>query len=181
MELQFILIFFFYYLTLVRKSLVLLHALIYLHSNIYLRNFSLNFEVSCDSYLYKGTLTFILLPLLNYDLSGETSGANHYFLSLFTQNVQIRVTLSLLNCDLSTLSVQILVMEPKVVCGTATSFATVNIHCLGRIVDLVVLLVYYSGCVDRSGSLSGSAFNQLRLVTLNIVLTILYLLKTVLQ
>ena len=40
---------------------------------------------------------------------------------------------------------------------------------------------YYSVCVDRSGSLSGGAFNQLRLVTLNIVLTILYLLKTVLQ
>ena len=47
--------------------------------------------------------------------------------------------------------------------------------------DLVVLLVYYSDCVDRSGSLSGSAFNQLRLATLDIVLTILYLLKTVLQ
>ena len=49
------------------------------------------------------------------------------------------------------------------------------------IVDLVVPLVYYSGCVDRSGSLSSSAFNQLKLVTLSIVLTILYLLKTVLQ
>ena len=32
----------------------------------------------------------------------------------------------------------------------------------------------YIVCVDRSGSLSGGAFNQLRLVTLNIVLTILY-------
>ena len=49
------------------------------------------------------------------------------------------------------------------------------------IVDLVVLLIYYSDCVDRSGSLSGSAFNQLRLAMLNIVLTILYLFKTVLQ
>ena len=48
------------------------------------------------------------------------------------------------------------------------------IYCFGRIVDLVVLLVYYSGCVDRSGSLSGGAFNQLRLATLKIVLTILY-------
>ena len=55
------------------------------------------------------------------------------------------------------------------------------IYCFGCIVDLVVLLIYYSDCVDRSGSLSGSAFNQLRLVTLNIVLTILYLLKSVLQ
>ena len=32
----------------------------------------------------------------------------------------------------------------------------------------------YIVCVDRTGSLSGSAFNQLRLATLNIVLTILY-------
>ena len=47
-------------------------------------------------------------------------------------------------------------------------------YCFGCIVDLVVILVYYSGCVDRSGSLSGVAFNQLRLAALNIVLTILY-------
>ena len=50
----------------------------------------------------------------------------------------------------------------------------------GCIVDFVVFL-FYLVCVDRSGSLSGSAFNQLKLVTLSIVLTILYLLKTVLQ
>ena len=48
------------------------------------------------------------------------------------------------------------------------------IYCLGHIVDLVVLLIYYSDCVDRSGSLSGGAFDQLRLATINIVLTILY-------
>ena len=70
MNLQFVLVI--YYLTLVRKSLVSVHTFIYLHSNIYFRNFS-NFEVSCGSYLYKGTLTFILLPLLNYDLSYEMS------------------------------------------------------------------------------------------------------------
>ena len=46
--------------------------------------------------------------------------------------------------------------------------------------DFVVLL-FYSECVDRSRSLSGGAFNQLKLVTLSIVLTILYFLKTVLQ
>ena len=50
----------------------------------------------------------------------------------------------------------------------------INIYCLGCIVGLVVLLIYYLGCVDRSGSLSSGAFNQLRLATLNIVLTILY-------
>ena len=53
-------------------------------------------------------------------------------------------------------------------------------YCFGCIVDFVVLL-FYLVCVDRSGSLSGGAFNQLKLVTLSIVLTILYLLKTVLQ
>ena len=53
-------------------------------------------------------------------------------------------------------------------------------YCFGCIVDFVVLL-FYSVCVDRSGSLSSGAFNQLKLVTLSIVLTILYLLKTVLQ
>ena len=53
-------------------------------------------------------------------------------------------------------------------------------YCFGCIVDFVVLL-FYLVCVDRSGYLSGSAFNQLKLVTLSIILTILYLLKTVLQ
>ena len=53
-------------------------------------------------------------------------------------------------------------------------------YCSRRIVDFVVLRVY-SVCVDRSGSLSGGAFNQWKLVTLSIVLTILYLLKSVLQ
>ena len=53
-------------------------------------------------------------------------------------------------------------------------------YCFGCIVDFVVLL-FYLVCVDRSGSLSGSAFNQLKLVTLNIVLTILYSLKSVSQ
>ena len=53
-------------------------------------------------------------------------------------------------------------------------------YCFGCIVDFVVLL-FYSVCVDRSGSLSGGAFNQLKLVTLNIVLTIFYSLKLVSQ
>ena len=50
MNLQFVLVI--YYLTLVRKSLVSVHTLIYLYSNIYFRNFS-NFEVSCGSYLIR--------------------------------------------------------------------------------------------------------------------------------
>ena len=81
MKLQFVLVIF--YLTLVRKSLVSVHTLIYLHSNIYFRNFFLNFEVSCGSYLYKDTLTFILLPLLNYDLSHEMSSCRSLLLKSF--------------------------------------------------------------------------------------------------
>ena len=53
-------------------------------------------------------------------------------------------------------------------------------YCFGCIVDFVVLL-FYLVYVDRSGSLSGGAFNQLKLMTLNIVLTILYSLKSVSQ
>ena len=116
--------------------------------------------LSCGSCLYKGTLTFILLPLLNC--------------GLFTWDVQIWVTLSLLNCDLFTLGVQILVTAPEIYVRFSVQMCQLIIYCFGCIVDLVVLLVYYSDCVDRSGSLSSSAFNQLRLATLNIVLTILY-------
>ena len=96
--------------------------------------------------------------------------------NLFTLGVQILVTLSLLNCNLFTLGVQILVTAPEIYARYGDRFRPITI-----ISDLVVLLVYYSDCVDRSGSLSGGAFNQLKLVTLSIVLTILYLLKTVLQ
>ena len=51
----------------------------------------------------------------------------------------------------------------------ATCSATVSIYCLRRIVDFIVLLLFGTGCVDGSGSLSGGAFNQLKLVTLSIV------------
>ena len=119
------------------------------------------------------------------------------FKSLFTSNIQIQVTLPLLNCSLFTLSVQflftlslsnyvlchffncdlvtlvvqILVTAPKIcVHVLTTGSATVNIYCLKRIVDFIVLLFLFgTGCVDGSGSLSSSAFNQLKLVTLNIV------------
>ena len=76
-----------YYLTLVRKSLVFVQTLIHIHSNIYFRNFPLNFRVSSGSNLHKGTLTFILLLLLDYDPAGETFNAIHHFLSPFTLNV----------------------------------------------------------------------------------------------
>ena len=51
----------------------------------------------------------------------------------------------------------------------ATGSAIVYIYCLRHIVDFIVLLLFGTGCVDGSGSLSGGAFNQLKLVTLNIV------------
>ena len=89
---------------------------------------------------------------------------------LDTLGVQILVILSLFNCDLVTLGVQILVTAPKIcVLALTTGSATVNIYCLRRIVDFIVLLLFGTGCVDGSGSLSGGAFNQLKLVTLSIV------------
>ena len=120
-----------------------------MHQYICIKIFILraNFEVSCGSYLYKGTLTFILLPLLN--------------------------------CDLFRLSVQFLVTWHQKLCEVLRPDSPTH-YCFGCIVVFVVLL-FYLVCVDRSGSLSCGAFNQLRLVTLSIVLTILHLLKTVLQ
>ena len=84
MNLQFVLVI---YYTLVRKSLVSVHTLIYIHSNIYFRNFPLILRISSGSNLCKDTLTFILLPLLDHDPVGETSNALHHFLSPFTQNI----------------------------------------------------------------------------------------------
>ena len=87
-----------------------------------------------------------------------------------TLGVQILVILSLFNCDLVTLGVQILVVAPEIcVHGLTTGSTTVNIYCLRCIVDFIVLLLFGTGCVDGSGSLSGGAFNQLKLVTLSIV------------
>ena len=87
-----------------------------------------------------------------------------------TLGVRILVILSLFNCDLVTLGVQILVKAPKIyVHMLTTGSAIVYIYCLRRIVDFIVLLLFGTGCVDGSGSLSGGAFNQLKLVTLNIV------------
>ena len=89
---------------------------------------------------------------------------------LNTLEVQILVILSLFNCNLVTLGVQILVTAPKIcVHPLVTGSATVNIYCLRRIVDFIVLLLFGTGCVDGSGSLSSGAFNQLKLVTLSIV------------
>ena len=68
------------------------------------------------------------------------------------------------------MGVQILAMAPKIcVHALATSSVTVNIYCLRRIVDFIVLLLFGMDCVDGSGSLSGGAFHQLKLVTLSIV------------
>ena len=76
-----------YYLTLTRQALVLVHTLIYIHSNIYFRNFPLILWIFSGSNLCKGTLTFILLPLSVHNPVGETSNALHHFQSPFSQNV----------------------------------------------------------------------------------------------
>ena len=114
----------------------------------------------------------ITLPLLNCSLF--TLSVQFLFtLSLSnsvldTLGVQILVILSLFNCDLVTLGIQILVMAPKFMC-TRSPLVLLQSTYLGHIVDLIVLLFYGTGYVDGSGSLSGSAFNQLKLVTLSIV------------
>ena len=86
-----------------------------------------------------------------------------------------------------TLGVQILVTAPEIMCKVWWPDERIcQLQCrfsyyyFRSTVDFVVLL-FYLVCVDKSGSLSGGAFNQLKLVTLNIVLTILYSLKPVSQ
>ena len=77
-----------YYLTFTRQELVLVHTLIYIHSNIYfLKIYPLILRISSGSNLCKDTLTFILLPLPVHDPVGETSNALHHFQSPFSQNV----------------------------------------------------------------------------------------------
>ena len=114
--------------------------------------------MSCGFYHYKGTLTFILWSLLNDNL--------------FTLSVQILVTWSLFQ------------LRPFHIGCPDPGHGTRN--CVIFIVSVVDFcstshFYIYIVCVDRSGSLSGGAFNKLKLVTLSIVLTILYLHKTVLQ
>ena len=88
---------------------------------------------------------------------------------LNTLEVQILVILSLFNCDLVTLGVQILVTAPKIcVHALTTGSATVNLSWVYSGFNSTSLL-FGTGCVDSSGSLSGGAFNQLKLVTLSIV------------
>ena len=88
---------------------------------------------------------------------------------LNTLEVQILVILSLFNCDLVTLGVQILVTAPKIcVHALVTCSAMVNLSWAYSEFNSTSLL-FGTGCADDSGSLSGGAFNQLKLVTLSIV------------
>ena len=88
---------------------------------------------------------------------------------LNTLEVQILVILSLFNCDLVTLGVQILVMAPKFMWMGQGPLSS-QICLMSQYWTLLVVLLFYgTGCVDSSGSLSGGAFNQLKLVTLSIV------------
>ena len=57
----------------------------------------------------------------------------------------------------------------KIMC-TRSQLVLLQLIYLKCIVDFIVLLFLFgTGCVDGSGSLSGGAFNQLKLVTLNLV------------
>ena len=133
------------------------------------------------------------------------------FKSLFTSNVQIQVTLSLLNCSLFTLSVQFLFTSLLSNCVLDTLVVRVSVilslfnrdlvtwsvqilvtapkfyviywdrmtsgyaDCYGMYSGFYnTSLLFGMGRVDGPGSLSGGAFNQLKLVTLNIVKTFLY-------
>ena len=88
---------------------------------------------------------------------------------LDTLGVRILVILSLFNCDLVTLGVQILVTAPKFyVHVLLTCSAMVNLSRVYSGFNSTSLL-FSTGCVGGSGSLSGGAFNQLKLVTLSIV------------
>ena len=58
--------------------------------------------------------------------------------------------------------------------GVGTAFITIMFDVLALDFSGSTSLLFGTGCVDRSGSLSGGAFNQLKLVTLNIVKTFLY-------
>ena len=114
----------------------------------------------------------VTLPLLNCSLF-MLSVQFLFTLSLSncvldTLGVRILVILPLFNCDLVTLGVQILVTAPKFMCMHSRLVLLQLTH-LGCIVDLIILLFYGTGCADGSGSLSGGAFNQLKLVTLSIV------------
>ena len=89
--------------------------------------------------------------------------------------VQILVILSLFNCDLVTLGVQILVMAPKFCVTYRVQNSSEYANCYGRYSGFYsTSLLLGTGCVDGPGSLSGGAFNQLKLVTLDNVRTFLY-------
>ena len=151
------------------------------HSPLFFSHFSSTFlqvrlpiQFTTFKSLFTPNVQFqITLPLLNCSLF--TLSVQFLFtLSLSnsvldTLGVQILVILSLFNCNLVTLGVQILVTAPKIyVHALATGSATVNLSWAYSGFNSTSLL-FGTGCVDGSGSLSGGAFNQLKLVTLSVI------------
>ena len=122
--------------------------------------------MSCGFYHYKGTLTFILWSLLNGDLF--TLSVQILFVTFSTATFSHWVSRSW-SWHQKSCAGRRLVLPPLIFIVLVVNFCSTS-H-----------FYIYIVCVDRSGSLSGGAFKQLKLVTLNIVLTILYLHKTVLQ
>ena len=89
---------------------------------------------------------------------------------LNTLGVQTLVILSLFNCDLVTLGVQILVTVPKFYVTYRDRMTSRYANCYGMYSGFYsTSLLFGTGCVDGSGSLSSGAFNQLKLETLSIV------------
>ena len=147
------------------------------HSPLFFSHFSSTFlqvrlpiQFTTFKSLFTPNVQFqITLPLLNCSLF-MLSVQFLFTLSLSngvldTLGVQILVILSLFNCDLFTLGVQILVTAPKFMC-TCSRLVLLRLTYLGF---NSTSLLFGMGCVDGSGSLSGSAFNQLKLVTLSVI------------
>ena len=135
----------------------------------------------------------MILPLPVHDPVGETSNALHHFQSPFS--IKCLNPSHFNTSQLQSLHVECPVLSyfftfqlrpchigcpdpghsTKIMCE---DWQPVPLQLIFIVLDVlrifIVLLVCYSVCVDGPGSLSGSAFNQLKLVTLNIVLTILY-------
>ena len=173
MNLQFLLVI--YYLTLVRKSLVSVQTLIYIHSNIYFINFRfLRFLVALICRRVHSPLFFCHFSTMIFHM--RYSVVDHFVTSQVFSHEIFRSE-SLYHFSTATFSLWV-----------SRSWSRHQKLCVGwhpvlpQLIFIVLVVDFcstsrfyiYIVCVDRTGSLSGSAFNQLRLATLNIVLTILY-------
>ena len=175
MNLQFLLVI--YYLTLVRKSLVLVQTLIYIYTfkYIYFRNFKiLRYLVALICRRVHSPLFFCHFSTTIFHIRGSV--ADHFVTSqVFSHEISRSESL----CHFSTATFSHWVSRSwswhQKLCAGWWPVSPQLIFIVS-VVDFCSTSRFYIYivCGDRSGSLSGGAFNQLRLVTLNIVLIILY-------